>query len=252
MINSLNSPPKVYFPPGDSTDRDFIWAFSPKAYGNMSFYYGNTQGAALNNRKEFLKTLGIDYRRLVCAKQVHGDCARYVTEQHSGKGALDYDGSFADTDSFITDKKNIPLAIFTADCLPIFLYDPQRPAVGLIHAGWRSTKENLAAKTILLMQGHFNTQPSCLRIAFGPAIRSCCYEVKEGFLDTFGSAVTKRGKGYYMGLAEANRKQLLAIGVKRENILDYKICTSCSNADYFSFRKEGGSCGRMMAVAMLK
>lgn len=251
MINSLKSAPKIRFPVPNPAESDFIWALSGRACGNMSLFYGDTR-YSLNNREGFLKKLGVDYRDLVCAKQAHGSRISYADEGYIGKGALDYEDSITDTDAFITDKKNIPLAIFTADCLSIFIYDSQKPAIGLVHAGWRGTKENLAAKTIQLMQEEFNSRPSLLRISFGPAIRSCCYEVKEEFADFFGSAVTKRGRRYYMDLAQANISQILDCGAKEENIFDPKICTSCANEEFFSYRREGNSCGRMMTIAMLK
>lgn len=230
---------------------DFVWAYSNRTDGNMSLCYGDTR-EALNNRRKFLGNLGVNYRDLVCAKQVHGGRVRYVTQKDLGKGSLGYGDSIADTDAFITDKKNIPLAIFTADCLAVFLYDPRRPAIGLIHAGWRSTKENIIKNSIRLMQERFASQPCALRAHFGPAIRSCCYEVAQEFADSFGRAVIKREDRYYIDLAAVNRGELLDSGVKEENISDPKICTSCRNKEFFSFRKEGDACGRMMAVAIVK
>jgi len=217
----------------------------------MSLSYGDTRDS-LDNRRDFLEKLKIDYRNLVCAKQAHGSRIAYVDEAYIGKGAFDYEDSVADTDAFITDKKNVPLVIFTADCMPIFLYDPQRPAIGLVHAGWRGTKENIAVKTIDSMRRRFDTQVASLNISFGPAIRNCCYEVKEEFAGFFGPAVCRRDNRHYLDLAAANKRQLLAAGAEEENILDCGICTFCNNTAYFSFRREGNFCGRMMTVAMLK
>lgn len=209
---------------------DFIYRTSARADGNMSLCYGDTRGS-LNNRQRFLEKTGVNWRDLVCAKQVHSDAIAYVGRGYIGRGAADYQDSIADTDAFITDKKDIPLAIFSADCLVIFLYDPQAPAIGLAHCGRRSTEESLCAKAIKLMRERFNSRPESLKILLGPAIRSCCYQ---------------------MDLAAANISQMLEAGARPENISDCKICTSCSNAEYFSFRKEGEACGRMMTVAMLR
>lgn len=230
---------------------DFIPAFSNRIDGNMSLSYGDTQGS-LNNRKAFLGNLGVDYRDLVCAEQVHGGGVRPVTQKDLGKGSLDYRDAIAGTDALITDIKNIPLAVFTADCLAVFLYDPRRPAIGLVHAGWRSTKQNLVEKTIRLMQEEFATQPALLKAVFSPAIRSCCYEVGEEFQELFGSGIIKREGRYYLDLALVNRQGFLDSGLKEENISDCGICTSCRNKEFFSFRKEGEPCGRMMAVAVVK
>lgn len=206
----------------------------------------------MSNRKNFLSTLGIDYRDLVCAKQIHSNYARYVREEDRGKGALSYDSSIADTDALVTNKRNLPLAVFTADCLSIFLYDPATPAIGLIHAGWRSAKENITAKAIQLMQEKFNTKTLDLYVGFGPAIRDCCYEVSRDFNDFFPRDIIERDNRYYLDLLQINKRQVLDSGVKENNILDSKICTYCRNKEFFSHRKEGKACGRLISVMMLK
>jgi YfiH family protein len=228
-----------------------ISAFSPRLFQNMSLLYGDTR-ESLTNRKNFLNTLGIDYRDLVCAKQIHSSCARYAAEEDRAKGALSYDSSIPDTDALVTDKRNLPLAVFTADCLSIFLYDSARPAVGLIHAGWRSTKENITVRAIQLMQERFNTQPSRLYVGFAPAIRSCCYEVGEDFNALFPYDTIRKNNSYYLDLVQINKKQVLDSGVRENNILDSGICTYCRNNEFFSYRKEGKTCGRLISVIMLK
>ena len=231
---------------------DLLCAFSTRILGNMSLFYGDT-GNALENRKNFLVSLGIDYQNLVCAKQVHGSLTRYIREIDSGKGALSYDNAISDTDALITDRKNVPLSIFTADCLSVFLYDSKTPSIGLVHAGWRSSKENFMVKAVQLMQEKFNAKVEDLYAGFGPAIRDCCFEVGGEFTDFFAPEyIIKRDGRYYLDLFGINKKQLLAQGVKDKNIFDSKICTSCRNGEFFSYRKEGIDCGRMMSIMMLK
>jgi hypothetical protein len=217
----------------------------------MSLNYGDT-ALALENRAGFLSKLGIDYRRLVCAKQAHGGHVRYVREEDAGSGALDYDTAIADTDAFVTDKLNVPLAIFTADCLSVFLYDPETPAIAVVHAGWRSTQAKITAKTIQLMREKFDSQPQSLIVSLGPAIRKCCYEVGKEFCDYFASGIIEIEKKYYLDLSGINRGQLLDAGVQEGNISDSDICTCCRGDRFFSFRKEGKACGRMMSVMMLR
>ena len=217
----------------------------------MSLFYGDTTDA-LKSRKNFLKDLGIEHEDLVCARQVHGSQIKYVQEKDKGRGALSYDSSLADTDALITDKKNLPLAIFTADCLSIFLYDPVTPAIGLVHAGWLSTKENITIKTIKLMEKEFNTPVKDLYVGFGPAIRDCCYEVEKEFNNFFPNDLIERSGHYYLDLVKINKKQVLGLGIKDTNIFDSKICTSCQNEEFFSYRREGKGCGRMISVIMLR
>lgn len=217
----------------------------------MSLTYGPVEDS-INNRKNFLSKLGIDYHDLVCARQVHGSRVKFVEEKDKGSGATSYDNAIADIDALLTDRRNLPLAIFTADCLSIFLYDSNNHAIGLIHAGWKGTKDNITAKTVSSMQEKFNTRPMHLYVGFGPAIRGCCYEVGREFNDYFAQGLTERDNRYYLGLIQINKKQLLGLGVKEENITDSKNCTSCRNSEFFSARKEGINCGRMMSLMMLK
>ncbi len=230
---------------------NLIWAFSHRQDQNMSLVYGDTANS-LKARENFLSGLGINYADLVCAKQVHASKVRYVREEDRGRGALFYDTAFSDTDAFVTDKMNLPLAVFTADCLSVFLYAQEIPAIGLAHAGWRSSRENIVMKTVKLMQDKFKVKPRKLFARFGPGIRDCCYEVGEDFRQFFSRGLKNRGQRYYLDLASINQQQLLDCGIPKDNIFDGKICTSCQNHEFFSYRREGKSCGRMMSVIMLK
>ena len=228
-----------------------IFAFSRRRDGNMSLRYGRTEDS-LESRKNFLSRLGIDYRNLVCARQVHSSHIQYVTEQDIGKGALSDATAIDATDALVTDRKNLPLAVFTADCLSLFLYDPETSAIGLVHAGWRSSQENISSHVIKFMQARFHTRPEALSVVFGPSIKQCCYMVAENFKDIFPKEVSQRSGRFYLDLVAVNKRQVLEAGAKEENLLDCAACTSCQKHKFFSFRREGKDCGRMISVAMLK
>lgn len=247
----LKLAPKNYNPFACMDDDRIISGFSCRSFGNMSLSYGDTRGA-LDNRRGLLSALNIDYKDLICAKQIHGNSVKYVNEVNKGSGALAYDTSIPDTDGFITDTRNLPLAIFTADCLSIFLFDPHKPAVGLIHAGWRSSKETIVPNALSLMQSKFNTDPAELFAGFGPCIRDCCYEVSAEFKDYFSTDLTQTSGRTYLDLSQVNKKQLIDSGVKKDKIFDSGLCTSCENKDFFSYRREKDASGRMISVIMLK
>ena len=97
------------------TDSMIVSAFSSRNHGNMSLSHGDTR-YSVENRKNFLNSLGIDYRDLVCAKQIHASNIRPATEEDRGRGALKYDASIGVTDACITGRKNLPLAVFSAGC----------------------------------------------------------------------------------------------------------------------------------------
>ncbi len=242
---------KAYSSFDDFADAGVVSAVSHRQSGNMSSVYGDT-ASSLENRRAFLNDLGIDYKSLVSAKQIHGNNIKYARAVDKGSGALSYDNAIADTDALVTDEKDLPLAVFTADCLSVFLYDAKTPAIGLVHAGWRSSKENITARTIRLMGELFKTRQEDLRLAFGPGIRDCCYEVEEEFKKLFSGAVIERAGRLYLDLASENKKQALECGVRPEHIFDDHLCTFCRNDLFYSFRKEGKDSGRMISLFMLK
>jgi len=216
----------------------------------MSLSYGDTK-SSLANRKKFLGCIGIDYRSLICAQQVHGKNVEYMRQENKGSGALDYASSIMDTDGFITDQLGVPLAILTADCLSIFIYDPERPAIAILHAGWRSTEINISQAGISRMREKFGSQAKDLLVGFGPSIRSCCFQVEEDFKSNFAFGLFKRDGGVFMDIALINQRQLVDCGVREENIFDPAFCTF-SDDDFFSFRKEAQAAGRLISVMMLK
>jgi len=227
-----------------------VAAFSRASDGNMSYSFGNTR-TSLENRKNFLKPLGIDYRDLVTAKQVHGKSVELITSSQKGRGALDYENSIPDTDGFITRVPGVPLAILTADCLSVFISDPVRRAIAVLHAGWRSTEQNIAQTGVRAMQEKFGSLAKDLWVGFGPSIRACCFEVEKDFKSNFAFGLAQKEGRLYMDISLINQRQLIDAGVNRENIFDPGFCTF-SDEDFFSFRKEGSAAGRLISVIMLK
>jgi YfiH family protein len=224
---------------------------SSRGYGNMSLNYGDTRDA-LKNRENFLAELGIDLTMLVCAKQVHGCRVALAEQSDAGKGSFVYDDAIDDTDALITRQRGLALAILTADCLPVFLYDPSTNSIGLVHAGWKGTKAGIAAATVLEMKKLFNVSAEDLHAWMGPAIGGCCYQVGADFENLFTSGLTQKENSLYLDLSEVNKKQLLDCGLKDKNISESDLCTVCNEDQMFSYRKQGPAVGRMMSVMMLR
>jgi len=228
-----------------------VCAFSNRHQQNMSLAYGDIS-QALPSRKCFLEPLGIDYRCLVAAEQTHGCGIACVRAADKGRGALIYDTAFKSTDAFITAEPFVPVSIFTADCLSVFIYDTKTHVLGLVHAGWKGTAAGIVAKAVLKMQREFNAEPKNMAVGLGPAIRKCCYQVGGEFNEFFTLGVYKAENSYYLDLIEINVSQLLESGIDRGRITDSGICTACQAEDFFSYRKEGTFCGRSMSVMMLR
>jgi YfiH family protein len=254
-----------------------------RAYGNRSLNLGFTredqERVVKQNRAAFLRKLGAVHKGrewpLITIRQIHSDLIHCVTEVP--EAGLTGDG-------LITQTPGLLLAILTADCLPVVLVDAKRRAVGIFHAGWRGTVRRIVEKGVGEMRRWFGTRPRDLRAAIGPGVHGCCYsvgpEVRTQFESQFGYGnklfreveesdpvrekypllfLTARAPGHselpkkiYLDLVEANRRQLLAVGVAAKNISASPLCTSCRTDLLFSHRAEKGVTGRMMAAAGIR
>jgi len=198
------------------------------------------------NHEDFLKRLGISAFPLVRLEQVHGGKIIKID------GTTDFSKEIPGTDAAMTDTKGITLSVRTADCLPVFFYDPDHHAAAIAHAGWKSTRERISKNVVEAMKVNYKSVPSRIIVGLGPALRQCCYEVNSEFLMHFPDSVVKMAHKHYFDLVGENAEQLIAAGVSSNNIFDCGICTACRNGEFYSFRKEKEKAGRMLAVIMLK
>ena len=128
----------------------------------------------------------------------------------------------------ITNQRRVALGIHVADCCAVYIVDPQRPAIGLIHSGKKGTALGIVAKAIEQMGKAFASTPAELIVQLSPCIRPPHYEI-----DFAGDVV----------------KQCRAAGVKQ--IHDGGACTACDLERYYSYRAEKGKTGRMLALLAL-
>lgn len=168
--------------------------------------------------------------------QIHSDIVNFIDESNIG--------TKSEGDAIITNIKGVPLLVFTADCVPIAFIDKKNKAIGVVHAGWRGTYSQITKNTIELMEKKFNTNASDLICVIGPSIGSCCYEVSKDLIEKFNTILTnckekfyiiKEGK-YYLDLWKINEYILKTCGVKENNIINLKICTSCNSDNFHSYR----------------
>lgn len=197
-----------------------------------------------------LGSLGLDLARVAYLRQVHGVAVRSVDGVQggcAGKG-----------DVLLATRPGPSLAVFTADCLPVVLFDPVEPRLALAHVGWRGTVESAlrAAVTVLAREGAI---PGRLVAAVFPSIGPCCYEVdgpvigplRAAFPDRWEEWVEPAGAGKWrLDLWAANRAQLEAAGVLPDRIVNPRLCTACRSDLFFSYRREG-SRGRLVTLAAL-
>jgi len=193
---------------------------------------------------------------LLSLRQVHGDRVVF------------FDPAFQDIeevwktegDALITRAPGVALGVFTADCLPIFLYDPVREAIGVVHAGWRGTAKGVIRKAVEKMEESFRCRNVDLLAVLGPCIGPCCYEVDAPVKDAFisGGIPWKRvssprgDKKWLLDLYEANLFQLEKAGILKENINLLIICTSCQGEAFYSYRNADKTGGRQLNFIALK
>ena len=204
-------------------------------------------GEPLNSgQKNFLQSFFAEAsHKTINVRQVHGRRVVVGSPKYSQKTVV------SKADAVVTNIPQLPIAVRTADCLSVFIFDPRHKAIGVAHAGWKGTHKQIVPNAIRMMTKKFGSQAADLKIAFGPSIRACCYQVGREFKRYFPKEIKETPKGLYLNLPLVNKRQLTRLGVKRKNILDESDCTFC-NEKFFSFRRQGEKAGRMISAMMLK
>jgi len=218
---------------------------------NVGHSVGDEPVAVGANHDIIYRALGLSRAEVVAACQVHSNHTAIVDERDVGQ-------VIPQTDALITGVPGVHLFLRFADCLPIFLFDPERQVVALGHAGWRGTAAAIASQMVQAMRDSFDTDPEHLIASLGPAIGPCCYQVGEEVaraieptIQDQQAAIRHLGDSCFsLDLWEANRQQLLRRGVS--NVEVGRICTACHADEFFSHRADRGVTGRFAALLGLR
>lgn len=210
---------------------------------NLSFSVDENRERVTRNRIEFFSALGIDYQtQAAYQKQTHSDIVKIV--EQSG-----YQG---ESDSMITDKNNIALAVSVADCVPVLIYDYVNKVIAAVHSGWRGTKKRILPKTLNVLENEFSCRSTSLLVYIGPSICRNHYEVKQDVAGLFPTEFVREKEGkFFLDVAGVNYSYLLEAGVPPKNIEQSQYCTY-ENLYLHSFRRDGEKSGRGFAVIMIK
>lgn len=218
---------------------------SPYASLNLAEHVGDEPNAVAANRAILFQKTGLT--DLHYCRQVHGTDIINIGDQ-----ALPISTRPPEADALVTTQCDVALAIFTADCVPIFIVDVTTPAIGIAHAGWRGTLARIAVNTLARMETLFGTVAANCQIHLGPSIQKCCYTVSAAlltqFTDHFGSTVAS---GTNLNLQSANVNQLVEIGLPTTAISVSPFCTACRTDLFYSHRAEDGQTGRMLSFIKL-
>lgn len=218
---------------------------SPYDAMNLGFSSGDDVETVAENRELFFKQLNIDENTIATSKLVHGNKVLLATEPIRSDGY----------DAIITNTPNVFTVVSIADCTPVLIYDVKNKAVAAIHAGWRSAAAKIVTETLNEMNKHFGTDGEDCLAYIGACISEKSFEVGEEVAWQFGDSVkrfdTEKQK-YFVDLKKENKNQLLKFGVLEKNIEVSEYCTVLNNDLFYSYRKEKGKTGRMLAVIGMK
>jgi polyphenol oxidase len=143
-------------------------------------------------------------------------------------------------DAIITDKPGVAVGVFTADCVPVIIYDPVHKAAAAVHSGWKGTYSIIVSKTIDKMKSAYGSVPGDMKVFIGPNMRECCYEVSEELVQKFRESDyykdTDAFQGRKLSMEKCILRQLENQGVHDQNIKVTGLCTSCSNVELYSYR----------------
>ena len=193
-------------------------------------------------RKEIANKLEINIDNLAVPEQVHSAVVEFAR----------LPGNYPNADGLVTTESNILLTLKVADCVPIFLYEPLKRIIGLVHSGWRGTVENIVSNAIKLMQKN-GAKPRDIKCFLGPAIGKCCYEVGWEVSQNINDEAKKKigCEKWKVDLRGQIRYQLIELGVSTNSIRISNICTYESLGCH-SYRRDGENAGRMYAFLSLK
>jgi YfiH family protein len=217
---------------------------------NLGGKWGDAPESVAENRRRLARAAGAP---LYAASQVHGVT---IARVRAGDGPDDV--ARLQADGLCTDRADVALAVFVADCIPAVVVDPRTGAFAAVHAGWRGTVAGVLPAAVQALGEHFGARPGDLRVALGPAIGPCCFEVGPEVVEAFELALpgardagvvvnAKPGGKAHVDLKLANLVFLERAGVSPDAVDAGPECTSCDRARFFSYRRDKGQTGQHLA-----
>jgi YfiH family protein len=264
LVESDGLPPWFTFPLLDETGKG-VCAFSTRLGGvspapfdslNLGTTTRDDPAHVRRNREAWGRAVG--HPILEWVNLEHGNVVHAVEAFHASYAGS---GELPVGDAIVTDRPALPLTIYTADCVPIAFLDPDRPAIGLAHAGWRGTVKDVAGATVRAMGERFGSDPARLLCGLGASIGPCCFEVHD---DVAGPVCARfpswqesvvsliNTQKYSIDLWELNRLQLERAGVLRRHIAMSRLCTACRGDLFFSYRRDRRETGRLAMLLALR
>ena len=227
---------------------------------NMGKWCGDCPACVQSNRQHLCQSLGISEDLLLVPREIHKTHNVIIDNDFLCMPFSDRASLLMEADALITTIPNVAIAVSTADCVPVLLYDAKHKIAAAIHAGWRGIIGGILYKTNETLNNLFDNDVSQRHFIIGPCIAGCNYEIKndvwQQFCKTFTSDEQKKiltkqtSENFYPELRTAVTLQL-------ENIVDKKqihqyIADTFTNKDFYSVRRDGQNTGRFLTGIMLQ
>lgn len=208
-------------------------------YFNLSFSCGDSQKLVEENREAFFNKLGIKNSSMAFQKQIHSDRIKVV----------DTPGNAGECDAMITKTKGLGLAISSADCAAIFIFDKYKEVIAGIHSGWRGTEKQIVNKTLRKLVESFNSQSKDLSVYISPAISQEHYEVGIDVAELFDPKYIKEfDRKLFLDVTAANYDMLINFGIPENQIEVSGLCSYSNDELLHSYRRDGIKSGRALGV----
>ena len=239
----------------------------------------NFRTARVNKQKlpeqEFKKTMqdyenlcneiNVDYKNVIKTNQEHTDNIAIATKKINQNFPDINLEEYSRTDGIITQKENLVLSTTNADCILLLFFDPVTKTIANTHSGWKGTLQRISVKTVEKMVNEFRCKPEDIICCICPSIRKCHFEVDKDVKDLFENGFKdlnimqstdimekqKDKEKWNIDTVMINKIILEHIGLKKENIIDSKICSVCNKELIHSFRVEKKGYGLNTALISL-
>lgn len=208
---------------------------------------------ALETRNFTFQTLGLDLNSLVLATQVHGTTLKNVDTTSKGSGAISPLTRLPDADGLFSLAKELPIGVVVADCVPIFFYLPEKKVISIVHSGWRGTLKGIIKRAVEKISTECDSTGEDFFCWIGPAICFDKFEVSEEIIENFQERYGTKNPAIdsekrKLDLKELIKSDLLNLNIPENQIEVSSDCTFSDPDRFFSYRRDGGPVGHMMAV----
>lgn len=224
---------------------------------NLGWNRPDNRESIRENYERLAREAGFEYGSMALVNYCHGDGVETAGVGDAGKGFGN--GEFAPCDALVSLCKEVTLITLHADCMPVFLYDPNKRAVGMVHAGWKGASKRIGQKAAQKMIGELGCNREDILAAIGPSISQERFEVnqpvarifEEEFPGVDCTVFNAKTQKHHIDLWLVMVAQLMDAGLLPENISLSGTCTyNC--ADYFSYRRDSGATGAMAGFIVLR